>query len=228
MFILERMIGMTKLKRIAVYTFIVFLLASACSLDIYLPFGNQTYESGALLFQDDFSDQKSGWDTWYEEGSMIAYQEGGLRFFVDQPNYDYFSSPGKLYKDVKIDVDATHLAGPEDNDFGVICRFKDDNNFYAFLIGSDGFSGILKVINGNYLMISGDGMQYSPSIISGRNVNHITVLCNGSNLVFWVNGEQLFDVQDFDLDNGDIGLIAGTRDAPGVDVFFDNFVVFMP
>ena len=219
---------MNKYKRSIILTMLILFFASACSLDIFLPFGEQNYGSGDLMFSDDFSDSNSGWDVHYEEGSMIAYQEGGLRFYINKPNYDYFSMPGKMFDDVHIEVDATKLDGPEDNDFGVICRFKDDNNFYAFLIGSDGYSGILKVINGNYIMLSGDGMQYSPSIISGRNVNQITAVCHGNTLVLSVNQQQLYEVNDIDLDSGDIGLIAGTRDVPGVDVFFDNFVVYMP
>ena len=215
-------------KRWMLISIIIWIIIAACSLDVYLPFGNQNYVSGDLLFQDDFSNTDSGWDTWYENGSMIAYQEGGLRFFVNESHYDYFSSPGKVFDNVKIDVDATRLDGPDDNDFGLICRFQDGNNFYAFLIGSDGYTGILKVLNGNYIMISADGMEFSSSIVSGRNVNHLTALCTGSNLVFWVNGEKLYDIQDSDFARGDVGLIAGTREVPGVDIFFDNFTVFMP
>jgi hypothetical protein len=50
----------------------------------------------------------------------------------------------------------------------------------------------------------------------------------GSTLTFYVNGEQLAQVQDSRLAHGDIGLIAGTFSEPGADVIFDNFVAIQP
>jgi hypothetical protein len=44
----------------------------------------------------------------------------------------------------------------------------------------------------------------------------------------YVNGEQLAQVQDARLTHGDVGLLAGSFDDPGVDVIFDNFVAIQP
>ena len=34
--------------------------------------------------------------------------------------------------------------GPDDNDFGIICRYIDDNQFYYAIISSDGYYGIVR------------------------------------------------------------------------------------
>ena len=36
------------------------------------------------------------------------------------------------------------------NSFGVICRYQDEENFYAGLITSDGYAGIFEVKEGIY------------------------------------------------------------------------------
>jgi hypothetical protein len=61
------------------------------------------------------------------------------------------------FMDVRIEVDAVKMAGPDLNDIGVICRYKDPSNFYFFSVSSDGYYGVSKVINGQEQWI---GMEY--------------------------------------------------------------------
>ncbi|NJN80226.1 MAG: hypothetical protein HC797_07025, partial [Anaerolineales bacterium] len=44
----------------------------------------------------------------------------------------------------------------------------------------------------------------------------------------YVNGFQVAQAQDSTLTSGDVGILAGTFDTPGVDIVFDNFVVLQP
>jgi len=63
-------------------------------------------KSGEILFADAFADPKTGWDTWNDEyGSMVVYQNDGLRILVNSPQFDYWSRPGLNYQDVHIEVD---------------------------------------------------------------------------------------------------------------------------
>ena len=94
--------------------------------------GNGTPRPNSI-FVDDFSNPASGWETWSDaNGSFVAYQNGGLRILVKDKQFDYWSRPGKRFVDARIEVDAIKVAGPNDNDFGLICRSQDRNNFYAF------------------------------------------------------------------------------------------------
>lgn len=188
-----------------------------------------TPQPGELMLADDFSNPKTGWDTWQDaDGSMVAYQNDGLRILVNAEQYDFWSRPGKSFKNVHIEVDAAKVGGPNDNDYGVICRYQDRNNFYALLISSDGYYGTLKVKEGVYSLIGAETMQFSESIRKGEAINHIRADCVEDGLILWVNGEKLSIVRDVDFHNGDVGVIAGTNATAGVDILFDNFVVYNP
>jgi hypothetical protein len=178
-----------------------------------------------VLFQDDFSDQDSGWNTSSDELGSVEYEDGGFRFFVNEVQFDYWSVPDLNFSDVHIEVDGKKAGGPDDNDFGVICRYQDEKNFYAFLISSDGYYGISKMKEGEHNVIGTDGMQYSDLILPGAATNRIGADCIGSRLVLYVNGEELLQIEDSEFTDGDIGLLAGTFDSPGVDIVFDNLVV---
>jgi hypothetical protein len=126
-------------------------------------------------------------------------------------------------------VDARKIAGPDENDFGVICRYKDEQNFYFFTVGSDGYYAISKIINGEESFVGMDQMQFNDTAIQlGDGANHLTAECVSDRLTLSVNGTVLADVKDADLTAGDVGLIAGTYEMMGVDILFDNFVVTRP
>jgi len=180
------------------------------------------------IFRDDFSNPDSGWPTMQDNGSIIGYQFEGLRFIVNQPNYDYWSALVDNYQNVRIAVEAAKLGGPDDNGFGVICRLKDKDNFYAFLISSDGYAGIIKVKEGNYSILSGSGMQYYEAIRKGGARNDLLVGCIGPLLTFSVNGESILETTDDEYTSGRAGLFASSGATAGVEIFFDNFVLSNP
>jgi hypothetical protein len=183
---------------------------------------------GTILFADDFSTTENGWKTWNQDNSYVMFQAGGLHFFNNQPNYDFWSKPGYKFSDVKIQADAIKIGGPDNNSFGVICRMTDDLNFYAFIISSDGYSGILKVFEGKYELLNGDSMEFSSAIIKGDSLNQITAECFSNDLSLAVNGKNVLKAQDSDFTSGDVGFIVGTFDEAGVEVLFDNLSVIQP
>jgi hypothetical protein len=222
--------GGCKMRSVASLFALILLVAVCVSCDfsevpIIQP---QAAESGSVLYSDDFSNPNSGWDTWTQNGSAVVYQDGTLRIFVNEPQYSFWSRPGKRYDDARIQVDAVRMGGPVDNDMGVICRYKNEDNFYAFLISSDQYGGIMKVKDGEYHLLTGEMLAYIEAIKSGDESNNIAADCVGSTLTLTVNGEQVASVTDSDFTTGEVGVIAGTYDLPGVDIAFDNFVVMKP
>jgi hypothetical protein len=206
----------------------LFLASLACSTGSLQATNSPAGAGNTVLFQDDFSDPSSGWMTVHEPDQIMAYENGGFRIWVNQPNFDYWSVPGLRFTDVSIEVDITKLGGPDDNDIGVICRYKNSDNFYGFLISSDGYYGISERQNGEHQVIGMDGMKHSSTIHTGNAVNHVRADCVGNTLTLSVNGVQLVKVEDSSLAVGDVGLLAGSFDQPGVDILFDNFVVKKP
>lgn len=65
-------------------------------------------------------------------------------------------------------------------------------------------------------------------VMQNRGDTHFTVACVGDTLALAIDGEFLAVVRDSDLTSGDIGLIVGTLETPGVIVGFDKFRVSSP
>jgi hypothetical protein len=52
--------------------------------------------------------------------------------------------------------------------------------------------------------------------------------CIGSRLTLFVNGQEVISAEDGDFVSGGMGVIAGSTQQAGVDIFFDNFIVIQP
>jgi hypothetical protein len=188
-----------------------------------------------VLFQDDFSDSSSGWDQISDTDGLTDYENGAYRIYIDNPEFTFWANPGigdTLPNDVRVEVDATKIGGPDFNDFGVVCRHSGSGSiasFYEFVITSDGYAGIVLVTDSSQEVISTDGkLQPFDAVRQGGVTNHIQAECFGSLLTLYVNGVVLTSVSDSSLTNGDVGLLASSYDEGGVDIRFDNFLVTVP
>jgi hypothetical protein len=184
--------------------------------------------TGAVLFEDDFSNPNSGWDVYSDEISTNEYYEGEFRISVNQPGYYSWANPQLDLSDVHIEVE-TKSGGEEDNYFGVLCRYQPDGGFYAFVISSDGYYGVLKRIAEDDPILLGTSEMLESSVINtGEGSNTIQVDCVGNQLTLAVNGQTLADVVDGEFTSGDVGMIVATLTAENTVVSFDNFSVRAP
>jgi hypothetical protein len=188
---------------------------------------DQGKASGSVLFQDDFSRPISGWRRFTSAEGTMDYNANGYRILVNALNTNFWSTPQRNFADVRMEVDAGKLGGPDENRIGLLCRMTGDA-YYFFLISSDGFYGIGIFAGGKGVLLGQSEMQANNNIKTGLAVNHLRADCVGETLTFYVNGFQVASVQDSTLQAGDVGLLAGTFDQPGVDIIFDNFVALKP
>jgi hypothetical protein len=207
---------------------LIFTL-TACSLSQFLPTGktDTVAPDSNVLFQDDFSKTSSGWDKWSGDGGSTDYVDGTYQIMVNDTQYDLWANPGENFTDVSVEVDAVMIGGPEDNDFGILCRYVDVDNYYFGIISSDGYYAIGTLLDGTQ-SIFGENMQPSDAIKTGTESNRIRFDCVGSTLKLYVNGMLLQEESESTLTSGDVGLMAGTFDTAGTQVSFDNFVVTKP
>jgi hypothetical protein len=187
----------------------------------------QAVPSGSVLYQDDFSRNSSGWDRMQAAEGIMDYDAGGFRILVNSLQTNFWATPHQNFTDVRIEVDNGKLAGPDENRIGLVCRFN-GSDYYFFIISSDGYYGMGIFSGGKATLLGQTEMQISENINKGLAVNHLRADCVGSSLTFYVNGFQVAQAQDATLASGDIGILAGTFAAPGVDIVFDNFVVLQP
>jgi hypothetical protein len=120
------------------------------------------------------------------------------------------------------------VGGERDNRFGIVCRVLSPTDFYTLMISSDGFYGIGKVKEGQFELIGARAMQPSSAILQGSAINHLRADCIGETLALFVNGQKVAEERDAEFTFGDVGLLAGSYENPGVDIRFDNFVVTKP
>ena len=204
--------------------FFCLLFISACapgSIPTVVP-----AKSGTVLYQEEFEKNTTGWARVSNDNGIMDYDGGGYRMLVRQPKLNIWSTPNKNFGDVRIEVDALRLNGPEEDRMGLMCRYQ-QGNYYFFIISNDGYYAIGKFIGGNAILLGQEQMQAS-DVIQKDTKNHLRADCIGKSLTFFVNFKQVATVVDSDLPTGDVGLLAGTFSAPGADVMFDHFMVIQP
>lgn len=185
-------------------------------------------ESGALLFQDDFSNTKSGWDQTENETYSAAYHQGAYRIQVHTTNREAWARPGLEFSSVQIETSATKVNGPDDNMFGVFCRYQSPSDFIFFVISSDGFAGIGVVQDGERQLLSGQTMLPSDAIVLGEGRNYLRARCTQDRLSLFVNGVMVHDLPYQNSGPGDVGLLAASYEIGGVEIEFDSFTVTNP
>ena len=201
--------------------------------DFVLPTEIPHSEEEIPFLHETFRQWESGWDRFENEIGYADYGAGFYAIQVNQPTQFLWSNAGiSSPQNVRIKVMAEKVAGENDDLYGVICRYQNEDNFYAFLISSDGYAGIFKRVNGGELQtLTEDAMLPSDAVTKGQAVNYLEVDCVGSHLALWVNGFEVQVVKDetFSPENaraGDIGLIAGTFDAASSTIHFKELEVF--
>lgn len=182
-----------------------------------------------VLFSDDFTDTSKKWDQVSEATRTTDYYNSAYRITINDTDSDTWANPkGESFTDTRIEVDATKNSGPDDNDFGVICRYTAVDKFYYGVISSDGFYAIMKMTTGGGAPLGNKNMAESDLITQGAATNHIRFDCVGSTLTLYVNGTQLDQQTDTEYTAGNVGLVAGTFSQVGTDILFDNFFVYQP
>ncbi len=214
--------------RLSIFSLIILMLLTGCKYD--LPPADQFpwMENSQILFMDDFSKQTGGWTTHADAVSFSGYIEDSFRIWVNVSFFNFWSTPGLNFADSLIYVRAFKQTGPDNNLFGIICRYQNENNFYALVIGSDGYYGILKKLDGNQMLVERDQMAFSEVINRGKAANDIQASCQADQLALFVNGVHLIQVTDSSFSAGDVGIIAGNFLDPGADILFDDFIVVKP
>lgn len=92
---------------------------------------------------------------------------------------------------------------PLDNDdVGVVFRFKDSKNYYRFSMSSQqSYQRLVKKVNGTYTVVAKNTRGYTVNT-----AYVIRAVAVGSRLMVYVNGALVFDVRDSSLTTGRIGL----------------------
>ncbi len=178
-----------------------------------------------VLFEDDFNDPGSGWEVGdYADGSM-SYRDGGYYVSSTQEGTYIWGVANQSFTDTVIDVDARQLSAPsnDNNAYGVMCRVQaNGKDGYALRISGDGYYAIHVISDGFQALVD---WTASDAVRQGNATNHLRAVCDGSDLVLFVNGELVAETSDTTFAEGDIALSATTFETETTEVLFDNLVV---
>ena len=203
----------------------LIILLSACQSSLI---SDLAVRPGEKLFWDDFSDTSGSWPQVSDPNGSLGIADGAYQIQIHSARYEVLAAPGHTFRDVQVEVDAARLAGPVQNLFGLVCRSSNLENFYFFAISSDGYYALGKIKDGRTSLLGQEMMAPSAAIIQGPGLNHLRLDCIGETLRGFINDQVIAISNDADFSSGDVGLVAGALDTPGVDVAFDNFVVYKP
>ena len=218
------------MKRMTLWVLALVWLV-ACQTGPRLP----QYDDPNLLFKDDFALTTSGWDSYSDSEKTTNYDNGQYVIRVDTAGMSVWATPQLDFTNLKLEVDTQYAGGPINNEFGLLCRYTrhgdGKHSFYFFVVSSDGYYALGKVVKDARTILSpthGDYAATSALRLGETDINHLTATCDGSRFALAVNGEEVGAFEDKDLTHGDVGVLAGTFDEPGVTIHFDNFEVRKP
>ena len=227
---------------------------------------------GALLYATSFDDFNNEWDIFPGRDAVQIIPSADLGL----PTSDVISPDGAVlsvkygsgvsdeviwsalnrkFNDFDLRVTARLANGPVDqNQFGVIFRYRNPDNFYIFRISADGYYSLAKVKNGVQEKISDWGQ--TAAIRQGVESNAIRIIARQDTFQFYVNNQIVplclkgenetsmwatwegpgvcftstpTDVyHDATFKQGQIALAAGTIDGSEIEVLFDDLVIVGP
>ncbi len=204
------------------------ILLTACLADS----GTDPCNEEGTLLNDNFEGEKDcGWILYEGRGVTSRIEDGVLRLSNSLSGEIAWANAGRDIDDAIITVETRQAGGPDDNAYGVICRYQNPENFYVFLISGDGHYAIGKYQRGSPQVeyLTGEGQYvFSEVINQGESTNEIRASCVGNELSLMVNGVPLETVSDPTFVIGDIGLGASSFQPGTAVIEFDNIRVIAP
>ena len=185
-------------------------------------------ESGQVLFEDDFTDPSSGWEVINNAYELKGYSSGGYMISVNQTDSRAVSTTNLNYSNVVISVETQKITGARDTQFGLVCRFQDKFNFYAFTVSADGYAGIVRVVDGVAELLGSDQFLRVEGIKMDDGINALVAKCENDTLQLVVNGETVISANDDSINNGDAGLFVETFETADAAIVFNDFVIIKP
>jgi hypothetical protein len=188
--------------------------------------------TAVLLYEDDFSDPLSGWQTEVDEtdpNATFEYLDG--EYHVSRLAGQEIVSWGIAHQDFDnavLSVDTRHVSGES---VGTSAAFfwritPDLSSYYTLFISGAGQFNINKFSN-NVATILHD-WETSPAILRGQKVNHIDIYFADDVSIIYINNMRVAVFNDSTSLQGDIGLGAASTKTSGVDIAFDNLVIHSP
>jgi len=181
-----------------------------------------------VIFFDDLVTNQT-WYTYEDTRYGFTYTNEGYQVYNNIPYGLIWSIREQSFSAVGLEVSGTRISGPADSYFGVVCYHANDgDDYYALVIGDDGFYGLGLMENEEFEFLK-TGMDNTGAIQQGMGqTNRIRGICNGGHFLIYANGELLLDTWDDTLTSGIVGLVTGNKQNSGSTFRFNDFAITYP
>jgi nitrous oxidase accessory protein NosD len=201
---------------------------------ILLTDGGPAVSQGQPLFQDDFSDPTSGWDTWENDWGQVRYENGEYSIQAkERAGHRWgYAPPSWVLRDFVLELDARHVDGPP-GEYGVIFRYggprtadrQDWGDFYLVALTTEGEYAVFRVLGRQWTPLV--DYRFSSAIERSPAWNRIRIEAIGPEMRVLVNGQELAVVRDEQLAQGRLILFVNAfTEQGGTHAHFDNVRVF--
>ncbi|MBU1747044.1 MAG: immune inhibitor A [Chloroflexi bacterium] len=176
-----------------------------------------------LILHDDFTAEESGWETVNAATGSTRYADGEFVIQVTAAHQLIVSMLPVDVGEIEFAATAHQDEGDPDNLYGLVLRYTDADNFYAFLVNRSNQYALLCRANGQW----STPQNWTQSDAVQRGGNTLRVEARGARIALYANDELLTTVEDDallaqGLDRGRVGLAAATFGSPPTTAIFQE------
>jgi hypothetical protein len=172
-----------------------------------------------------FYTNDGAWDVEAGDGVNRAVVAGAYRLRIDAADTLAWSTSELSAADFFLEAATIHVFGPLNNEFGVLFRYQDDDNFYSYSISSDGYYRLDRKLAGEWSSLV--AWTESSAINTGeQSFNLMGLLAEGAQISLLVNETLLTSIVDDTFAAGGIAPTAGSYDEGGVEIAYDDLTVW--
>jgi hypothetical protein len=123
-----------------------------------------------------------------------------------------------------LEVDAAQVSGSDDNEYGLVCGYEDEESYCELAISGDGYVGFFVQEQGSWDSIV--PFTRNEAIDQGNSVNRLRLEVEEGAFSFYVNGQLALQEYDQRLGEGLMGFGCGSFAEPHLHCSFDNLRVW--
>jgi Domain of unknown function (DUF4388) len=194
--------------------------------------GQPFFPGGRSLMDARFLDRPAG---WLENPPFARWADGAYRLTSREPQrFVAVAAPISLHNEPDVIVSATFrkVGGPSGGGYGIIVRdqspgtrdgVNQTGDYYVLEVGDRGEVGVWRRDGDRWVdLLPWTG---APAVRPGGSPNDLVVEAIGDRLIFVVNGVEVYNDDDLNLDSGGVGLFVG---GDANEVALDHFSVQTP
>ena len=186
----------------------------------------EAFDEEVLVYSDDFEDESGSWILGDFEQSQVSIENGWLVYRLKTPYWVTWDVSDEVYaKDVRMQAFFSNDTAIRANQQGFICRYQDDDNYYAITFGNDGFLRLGMRVDGEWKFFVD---EYGAEDFVDPAFNYVEASCIGNELILYVGGVMIAQASDPDYTfmSGDVGILVATFEETEVVISVDDFMVY--